>query len=392
MPTPPVLTVPGLWNSGPQHWQTYWEAKHADWRRVAQRDWDRPDRAEWVAALQQAAAAQPRPPVLAAHSLGCCLVAQWAADTGGRGVAGAFLVAPSDVEAPGYPAEGRSFSSMPRARLPFPSVVVASTDDEYVRLDRATEFAAAWGSELVVIGAAGHVNGASGFGPWPEGESMLLRLCESLAGVDPRARIRESYDAAAEGYADKLFSELDGKPLDRHLLNRFSEALRGRGKVADLGCGPGHVARYLRDHGLSVVGIDLAPEMVRVASKRTSGIEFRTGDMGALDLPEASLAGIVAFYAIVHHGEAELAPLFAEWHRVLRPGGLALIAFHAGDELVHVDELFGAAVSLDFRFHAPHRVIRALRGAGFRVLEDVRREPYPGAEFPSRRCYLLAER
>lgn len=179
MPTD-VLTVPGLWNSGPQHWQTHWEKKHPSWQRVLQRDFDHPDRAEWVQTLSKTIAAQPAPPVLAAHSLGCCFVAQWAADTGGAGIAGAFLVAPSDVESPTYPIEGRSFATMPRVRLPFPSIVVASTNDEYVSVDRAREFAGAWGSRLVFIGDAGHINGASGYGPWPEGEAMLLQFLEEL--------------------------------------------------------------------------------------------------------------------------------------------------------------------------------------------------------------------
>jgi len=179
---PTVLTIPGLWNSGPQHWQTHWEAKHG-WQRVVQRDMDLADRDEWVETLDRAVAAQPSPVILAAHSLGCSLVAQWAKDRGGRGVAGAFLVAPSDVEAPGYPAEGRSFSSMPLATLPFPTVVVASANDEYVALDRARAFAAAWGSDFVVIGDAGHINGASGHGPWPEGERLLLEFLARLSHI-----------------------------------------------------------------------------------------------------------------------------------------------------------------------------------------------------------------
>jgi predicted alpha/beta hydrolase family esterase len=173
-----ILTIPGLWNSGPKHWQTHWEATHAGMRRVLQRDFDHPDRAEWVAALDEAIRACDAPPVLAAHSLGCTLVAQWAADRGGRGVAGAFLVAPSDVEAPDYPIEGRSFASMPLHELPFPSIVVASTNDQYVSLARAEIFAKAWGSRLVVIGDAGHINGASGYGPWPEGERMLMEFVQ----------------------------------------------------------------------------------------------------------------------------------------------------------------------------------------------------------------------
>jgi hypothetical protein len=179
--TAPVLTIPGLWNSGPQHWQTHWEARHPDFQRVQQRDPDHPDRSEWVATLEMAVTDAPVPPVLAAHSLGCALVAQWVEDCGGQGVLGAFLVAPSDVEAPNYPIEGRTFSYMPLPRLPFPSIVVASTNDEYVSVDRARRFADAWGSRLVFIGDAGHINAASGHGPWPEGEAMLLEFCATLS-------------------------------------------------------------------------------------------------------------------------------------------------------------------------------------------------------------------
>ena len=112
--------------------------------------------------------------------------------------------------------------------------------------------------------------------------------------------------------------------------------------------------------------------------------------MRALDLLDASLAGIVAFYAIVHFAPAELPSVFGEMRRVLAPDGLALVAFHAGDETVHVDELFGRPVSLDFRFHQPDVVAAALRDVGLAVTESVEREPYDGVEYPSRRCYLLA--
>ena len=202
--------------------------------------------------------------------------------------------------------------------------------------------------------------------------------------------VRQSYDSAARAYAEHLASELDRKPLDRHLLNRFAEAVRGVGLVADLGCGPGHVARYLDAQGVRMVGIDLSPEMIRVASELQPGIEFRAGDMRALDLPDGSLAGVIAFYAIVHFQPEELGPVFREMRRVLAPGGLALLSFHVGEEVVHLDDLFGAPVSLDFRFHVPDRVIEALESAGFTVMERIDRQPYEGAEYPSRRCYLLA--
>jgi SAM-dependent methyltransferase len=202
--------------------------------------------------------------------------------------------------------------------------------------------------------------------------------------------VRESYDSAAQAYAEHLAAELEHKPLDRHLLNRFAESVRGRGPVADLGCGPGHVARYLHEQGVEMIGIDLSPEMVRVASNLHPGLPFRVGDMRQLDLADGSLAGAVAFYAIVHFSRAELGPVFRELRRVLAPGGLVLIAFHIGDQSVHLDELFGAPVSLDFQFHLPGPVVAALRSERLTVLEHVEREPYEGAEHPSRRCYLLA--
>jgi SAM-dependent methyltransferase len=203
--------------------------------------------------------------------------------------------------------------------------------------------------------------------------------------------IRESYDSAADAYASHLASELAGKPLDRHLLNRFAEAIAGKGTVADLGCGPGHIARYLHDRGVHMIGVDLSPEMIRNARQLNPTIEFSIGDMRALDIQDASLSGVVAFYAIVHFRATELEAVFCEVRRVLAPGGLALLAFHAGQEVVHVDDLFGAPVDLDFRFHWPPDVIAALGDAGFSVIEHLEREPYDDVEYPSRRCYLLAK-
>lgn len=167
-----VLVLPGLSNSGPEHWQSLWEREHPDFRRVEQRDWETPDRREWVETLHRAILAETSPAVLVAHSLGCALVAHWAATHGGP-VEGALLVAPADVEAPGFPAGVTGFAPMPTVRLPFPSIVVASTNDEYVSVGRARHFAAAWGSRLEVAGPRGHLNSASGLGAWPEGLSWL---------------------------------------------------------------------------------------------------------------------------------------------------------------------------------------------------------------------------
>ncbi|WLI87429.1 alpha/beta hydrolase [Massilia sp. R2A-15] len=176
-----VLTLAGLWNSGPQHWQTLWEKKYPAWQRAPHRDWNNPEREEWVAELDAAIAGSDQgPPILVAHSLACALVAHWAASGSSLKIAGAFLVAPSDVEAALYPKEASGFAPMPMQKLPFPSIVVASENDEYVTIERARQFAAAWGSKFVEIGAAGHINGASGFGAWPEGEKMLLEFCKQL--------------------------------------------------------------------------------------------------------------------------------------------------------------------------------------------------------------------
>ena len=171
-----VLILSGLWNSGPQHWQSHLEARHPDWRRVAHRDFNNPVRDEWVAELDAAVAVCNGAPVLVAHSLGCILAAHWAASGSPLRAAGAFLVAPSDVDAPSYPIGSNGFAPVPLAPLPFPSLVVASTNDEFVTRERAQSFAAAWGSRYIEIGDAGHVNADSGYGDWPEGERLLLEF------------------------------------------------------------------------------------------------------------------------------------------------------------------------------------------------------------------------
>jgi len=177
MSGPPVLLIPGLWNSGPDHWQSHWERAHPRCQRLQQRDWETPRCAEWVSALEQAVAALGPATVLVAHSLGCATVAHWARHTRQR-VRGALLVAPSDVEARAYPPGTEGFAPMPLERLPFPAIVVVSENDEYVAPTRARQFAAAWGGEPVSVGRAGHINSASRLGPWPEGWALVQRLVE----------------------------------------------------------------------------------------------------------------------------------------------------------------------------------------------------------------------
>ncbi len=205
--------------------------------------------------------------------------------------------------------------------------------------------------------------------------------------------IRQSYDSVAGEYARRMFSELENKPLDRELLSRFVFELKGKGAICDLGCGPGHVARYLRDQGAEVFGLDLSAAMLEEARRLNPDIAFREGNMLALDLADASLAGIAAFYAIVHLPREALPQVFREMARVLKPSGLLLLAFHIGDETLHRDEWMDRPVSLDFRFFSPQDIGRDLEAAGLVIEEVIEREPYaPEVEHQSRRAYIFARK
>jgi len=168
-----VLILPGYADSGPDHWQSHWERSDPAFRRVIQDDWLLPKLADWVRRLEEEVAACATPPVLVAHSLACSLVAHWATRPGAC-AAGAFLVAPADVDSAAHTAdEVRNFSPVPLVRLAFPTIVVTSTNDPFVTPARAAAFARAWGSRLVTIERAGHLNADAGFGPWPEGRRLL---------------------------------------------------------------------------------------------------------------------------------------------------------------------------------------------------------------------------
>lgn len=174
-----ILIVPGVNNSGPSHWQSLWQDKYRGARRVNQRNWDWPECDEWTSELGRTLADAPGDVVLVAHSLGCLTVAHWADRDRGKEahrVRGALLVAPVDLEEPEYPPGVGGFTPLPATALPFPSITVGSTDDDYCAIKRAEEFARSWGSRFVNAGAAGHINAASGYGEWPAGEELLREL------------------------------------------------------------------------------------------------------------------------------------------------------------------------------------------------------------------------
>ncbi|MGO9338339.1 MAG: class I SAM-dependent DNA methyltransferase [Terracidiphilus sp.] len=205
--------------------------------------------------------------------------------------------------------------------------------------------------------------------------------------------VRESYDRLAGEYARRLFNELEKKPLDRELLTRFAVQATGRGRVCDMGCGPGHVARFLHQAGATVFGLDVSPGMIDQARRLNPGIDFQEGNMLDLDLPDESLAGIAAFYAIVNIPETLLPVVFQEMERVLHPGGLLVLAFHIGDEALHVEELWGQPISMTFYLFEPSGIRQLLEAAGFEIEETVERDPYaPDVEHQTRRAYILARK
>jgi predicted alpha/beta hydrolase family esterase len=171
-----VLLLPGWQNSDPEHWQSRWEAVHGD-RRVEQHDWMRPLRGDWQVQLEEAVLAADKPVLLAAHSLGCLLVAAWASHSRHTArVRGALLVAPGDLEREDLRQLIPGWAPIVRQRLPFPATLVAAQDDPYCDAARSRQMAADWGANFVDAGMRGHINSASGLGDWPEGRRLLNQL------------------------------------------------------------------------------------------------------------------------------------------------------------------------------------------------------------------------
>lgn len=171
-----VLLLPGWQNSGDAHWQSRWEQLHGD-RRVEQSDWMTPRRGDWMARLDEVILESEQSALLVAHSLGCQLVAAWAAHTRHAGrVRGALLVAPPDTEREDMPPQLHGWRPIVRQRLPFAATTVISTDDPYCSAERAGALVQDWGASLVVAGPRGHLNSESGLGDWPQGRALLKAL------------------------------------------------------------------------------------------------------------------------------------------------------------------------------------------------------------------------
>ena len=176
-----ILVVPGLGNSAANHWQRRWGERFPTAQFVHQEEWERPQRQLWIETIERAVIMATRPVVLIAHSLAVSAVVHTAQRLKDTKVRGAFLVSAPDLELNGnVPPETAPFSPVPRDPLPFPSMLVASTSDPFCSIERAVDFATCWGSDFHIAGDAGHINAASGHGPWPEGLLMFTRLMQRL--------------------------------------------------------------------------------------------------------------------------------------------------------------------------------------------------------------------
>ena len=209
--------------------------------------------------------------------------------------------------------------------------------------------------------------------------------------TNPKSDLEAGYDRVAEHYANEFFEELERKPFDRQLLDQFAESVSGAGVVCELGCGPGQVARYLKDRGVDMFGVDLSPEMARVAGRLNPDIAFSQGDMLALNFPDNSLAAIVLFYSIIHIQREDVTRALREMNRVLTPNGKLFLAFHGGEGELHRDEWYGEKVSIDFRLFQAAEMAGYLKAAGFQDIKIIERDPYE-FEHPTKRVYVFAEK
>ena len=218
--------------------------------------------------------------------------------------------------------------------------------------------------------------------------------------LDRLARLEAGYEEVADEYVRRIYEELAHKPLDRKLLDAFAEEIKADSAgnyfepspVLDVGCGPGHVALYLQKRGVEVEGLDLTYGMLAHARRLNPEIRLVQGDLTALPYPDGTWAGIVAFYSLIHVPREEMVAALGGLHRALRDGGILFMAFHVGDGDLHVEDLWGHAVSLDFFLFSSREMEGYLRAAGFTIAKVTERDPYPDVEYPSRRSYILSRK
>lgn len=205
-------------------------------------------------------------------------------------------------------------------------------------------------------------------------------------------KIEKIYDMVSKEYADAFWGEHEKKPMDREMLLRFSREVGDRRPVWDLGCGPGQTARYLKDLGVEISGLDLSEKLLAQARTMHPDIHFQRGNILELEFEKDSIAAIVAFYAIVHFREEKVETTLREIFRVLQPGGIFLFTFHIGDRTIHVEEFLGKKINVDFMFFTTGFISCCLKKTGFKNIEVIERAPYPEVEYQSRRAYVFARK
>jgi SAM-dependent methyltransferase len=205
------------------------------------------------------------------------------------------------------------------------------------------------------------------------------------------SEVMDCYNRTAKEYAEKFLSELDGKPFDRNILNRFCEMLPEGSLIYDFGCGSGQTTKYIHDKNRhKIIGIDFSENAIRLAKQNFSEIEFIVDDMLNSKMASGSTDGILAFYAVVHFTYIEIEQVLKEWLRLLKSDAISLFSFHVGEEIIETADFLGVSgANATWRFLDTDRVLEIAERVGFKVEEAVIRYPYKGYEHESKRAYIM---
>jgi len=238
---------------------------------------------------------------------------------------------------------------------------------------------------------AGNIAGCRGKFLAPPLTQVARSVGTMIMGQD-LDKIERTSDALAEEYAETFSGEHHKKPKDQEILRRFSIEIGDKKPVWDFGCGSGQTSKYLKDLGTDISGLDLSEKLLEQARTLHPEITFRKGNMLQLEFDDDSIAGVVAFYAIVHFTEEQVEIAFREALRVLQPGGLFLFTYHIGVDTIHIEEFLGKKTDIEFMFFSTAFISSCLKKIGFQEIEIVERDPYPGVEYESRRAYVFAKK
>ena len=206
--------------------------------------------------------------------------------------------------------------------------------------------------------------------------------------MQAQENIIDCYNKTAKNYSEKFVNELGHKHFDTLLLSAFASENRDRGKLIDLGCGPGQTTKWLADCGWkNILGVDLSSEMITIAKNNYPLIDFETADMLRLPWPDKTFAAAIAFYSIVHFDYSRIDSAFREIKRILSAGGQFLFSYHIGDKPVHLDEFRDHPVNIDFHFFETKKILDIITATGFEIVDIIEREHYP-EEYASKRGYI----